>query len=155
MMMNTTAYFPLFIPLDQKKIRVYGAGTVAMRRIDALLPFRPQITVVAPEFPNPLPPQYRAENILWQRRPYQNGEIEDCCLVLAATSSPDVNHAIYQECQEKHIPVNNASDQTECDFFFPAIVRKDNIVIGLSSGGTDHTAVRDIAARLRNGQEIP
>ncbi len=151
-MKNNTCYFPFFISLDQKKIRVYGAGTIALRRIDTLLPFRPQITVIAPEIPEELPPCYTTENISWQRRQYQSGEIDDCFFVLAATNDTEVNHAIYRECRTKQIPVNNASDQTECDFFFPAIVQKGDIIIGLSSGGKDHAAVRDMAAYLRTEQ---
>ena len=42
-------YFPLFVDLEQKKIVVVGAGRIAERRIQTLLSFEAQITVIAPE----------------------------------------------------------------------------------------------------------
>lgn len=148
--MNTIPYFPIFISLKDKKILLYGAGSVGQRRIASLLPFSPEITVISQQIPEELHSKYRQEQgISWHERAYTPGEITGYDFVLAATSQPDVNHAIYRECREKKIPVNNASCQEECDFFFPALVQKDDITIGLCSGGQDHGKVREMAASLR------
>ena len=42
-------YFPLFVSLEEKEILVVGGGTIASRRIRALLPFGGRLTVIAPE----------------------------------------------------------------------------------------------------------
>ncbi len=56
-------------------------------------------------------------------------------LVIAATSDRAVNDHIVHLCHERHIPVNHAGDQTQCDFQFPAIVQKNPVVIGVNAGG--------------------
>ena len=43
------AYFPFYIDIENKKILVVGGGTVALRKIEKLMPFSPDITVVAPK----------------------------------------------------------------------------------------------------------
>lgn len=148
--MKNIPYFPLFIPLQGKNFLLYGAGAVGQRRIASLLPFAPQLTVIATQISPQLREKYATESICWQEKEYTPGEINGYDFVLAATSQTTVNHAIYQECKEKKIPVNNASCQEECDFFFPSIIQKEEITIGLCSGGQNHRKVRQTAADLRN-----
>lgn len=148
--MSTIPYFPIFISLQGKKILLYGAGAVGQRRLAALLPFSPEITVISRQIPEELHQKYRQEpKIFLQEKAYTPGEITGYDFVLAATGNPDVNHSIYLECRKKTIPVNNASCREECDFFFPALVQKEDITIGLCSGGQNHGRVRDMAASLR------
>lgn len=47
--MKNNAFFPLFVDISEKKIVVIGGGAIATRRVKTLLPFAPQIVVVAPE----------------------------------------------------------------------------------------------------------
>lgn len=42
-------YFPMFVDLTDKKVVVAGAGTIAKRRIRAMLEFTEHLTVIAPE----------------------------------------------------------------------------------------------------------
>ena len=42
-------YFPFFIDISAKKCVVVGGGIVAKRKVEKLLPYEPEITVVAPE----------------------------------------------------------------------------------------------------------
>ena len=47
--MKNSAFFPLFVDISEKKIVVIGGVAIATRRVKTLLPFAPQIVVVAPE----------------------------------------------------------------------------------------------------------
>lgn len=150
-MKTHTKYFPLFVSLEDKSILIFGAGKIATRRINSLLSFCPRITVVAPEAYSTLPENIITHPFVTIRdASYQPGEIHDVDLVIAATDQQDVNHAIYLECKEKNILVGNAANQNECDFFFPAIVETDQITLGLCSHGQNHSAVRKLAASLRD-----
>ena len=46
---DTMGYFPFFIDIKGKKCIIVGGGNVAARKIEKLLPFEPDITVIAPE----------------------------------------------------------------------------------------------------------
>ena len=52
--MQETPYFPLFINLEGKKIVVFGAGKIALRRVRNIQFFHTEITVIAREIPDDL-----------------------------------------------------------------------------------------------------
>ena len=47
------------------------------------------------------------------------------------------------------ITVNVCSDKNKCDFYFPGIVRKDNLVVGITASGNNHKAARETSNRIR------
>ena len=145
------SYFPLFVDLQDKPVALYGAGQIAARRLRGLLRFGARVTVTAPEIGGPvreLAREYENQVQLVAQR-YQPGGIPDVMLVLSATNDPQTDWQIYEECRAKGIPVNIASDQSLCDFYFPALVEQDGIVAGISSGGADHKRVRQVSAAIR------
>ena len=97
-----------------------------------------------------------AGRLVWNRHIFCEEDLEELnqsVLVIAATDDPAVNDHIVQLCHERHIPVNHAGDQTQCDFQFPAIVRKDPVVIGVNANGKDHGLVKRMAVGLRKWLE--
>ena len=149
-----SAWFPLFVDLSQEKILVVGAGKIASRRIEALVPFGGQITVIAPEASPEVLDLAQDGSVRYLARPYIEGEIPgDTRLVLAATSCPEVNRAIYRECKEKAILVNVSSEKELCDFYFPGIARQGDLVAGVTAGGQDHGLARRAAKAVREALE--
>lgn len=147
---NTQPYFPLFVSLDQKKVLVFGGGTVATRRIFTLLEFGADIRVIAPEYTDEIRELAAENKIMLERRLYSCGEIAAPDMVLAATDDSVVNEKIYDECRKKGILINTASEQEKSDFFFPGIIREDSLVIGVTASGSDHKKVKRIAERIRS-----
>ncbi|WP_099467983.1 precorrin-2 dehydrogenase/sirohydrochlorin ferrochelatase family protein [Konateibacter massiliensis] len=146
--------FPLFIPLEQKKIMIFGAGKVAYRRINTLLLFHADITVVAPKVYRELESLIADNKIQWIPNSYPaHGIEEDAFLVLAATDDEAINEKIYKECKRLHILGNNAGNQKQCDFFFPAVVTTEDVSIGIAGDGTNHKKVREIAEKIRKERE--
>lgn len=149
-MLQKNTYLPLYVDMKEKKILIYGAGKIAKRRIQVLTDFDAQVYVVAPRISDEVRVFLQGDgNLTIIEKEYTEGEIKSFDMVFAATNDETVNHNIYLECKKKQIPVNNASNQQECDFFFPAVIRDENLVIGITSGGTNHKKVRDMAAKIR------
>lgn len=143
-------YFPLYISMKGKRCQVYGGGQIAARRVGALLRFGAEVCVTAPEICEAIR-QYRLQyprQCRIREEAYKPG-IGKADFVLACTDNGRVQEDIYQECRALGIPVNLASDQSKCDFFFPALVEQEELVIGVCSGGKDHSKVRRIAQKLR------
>lgn len=146
--------FPIFLDICNRKIRVYGAGRIASRRVETLLAFFPCLTVVAPEASETVKKAEQERALVWLRERYVPGSIpEDTFLVLAATDDRMVNEAIWQECREKRILVNVCSDRNLCDFQFPGVAVKDELVIGINAGGSDHRLARVWTERIRKEVE--
>lgn len=149
-------YFPFFVDISGYQVLVVGAGTIALRRTSALLRFGSRVTVVAPrireEFQDLQAEYGEAQLRLWQKC-FASGMTEGFDLVLSATDSRKTDHSVWEACKKHGIWVNVASDQSLCDFRFPALIEKEEIVAGVTSNDNDHRSVRSISAKIRETLE--
>lgn len=149
-----TPYFPMFVNLEGKKIVVFGAGRIALRRIRTLQFFRAKILVVAPGIPKEVQMEMNAleqdGSILYKKKVFEEQDLDEGAdMVLAATGDLQVNEQIYHLCKERGIPVNTASDRRLCDFYFPAVAENGEIVAGITGNGKNHKKVAAAAAGIR------
>ncbi|MFG6330696.1 MAG: bifunctional precorrin-2 dehydrogenase/sirohydrochlorin ferrochelatase [Lachnospiraceae bacterium] len=146
--------FPVFLDLTDREIHVYGAGRIAARRVETLLAFSPRLTVHAPEASGRIHEAASQGKLLLREEMYEPGTIPaDTFMVLAATNDAGVNERICAECREKKIPVNVCSDRELCDFHFPGIASKGELVIGVHAGGAAHSLAKKWTDRIRREVE--
>lgn len=135
-------YFPIFIDLSDKNIVVIGGGTIAGRRAATLCEFAEHVCVIAPEISDQVEKLVSDGKVLWIKDCYQSSYVENADLVVAATDVPEVNHKVKEDCmrlekeKNRKIFVSVADDRSLCDFYFPGIVKTEDAVIGISSGGS-------------------
>lgn len=142
-------YFPLFVDLSEKKVYVIGAGTIAKRRIRSLIDFTDCLTVVAPEVNPELNSLEQEKKIMILRKKFDLQDITDADLVIAATNDHTLNNDIYEFCREKNIMVNVCNDKEKCDFYFPGLAMKENVVVGVTANGTNHKMARKAVEKIR------
>ena len=143
------AYFPLFVDLSGKRIVAVGGGRIAARRIQTLLSFAEDITVVAPGLDPQLEALAEAGRIRVIRRPFADADLDGAAIVLAATDSREVNARVCALGKERGILVNVIDDPAACDFFFPGVVKDGSVVIGVTASGTDHKKARAVTQAIR------
>lgn len=151
-MQEKGAHFPLFVSLEGKRILIAGAGQVAARRAKVLISFGAKLSVTAPECSAGMAELLKEKGrdvLCYERRMFTEEDLRDADFVLAATDDAVLNHHIAGLCRERGIPVNNASDQADCDFFFPAILQAEGLTVGVSSDGKDHRKVAQVCEKLR------
>ena len=150
-MKTADGYFPMFFNIEGKKILIVGAGNIALRRVETLLSFGAGLTVVAPEWKEQIAGYKAAGQLTLVEGPYMKSMIsQDYFMVIAATDNSQLNYEICCECRKLGILVNNASDKSQCDFYFPAIVRQGDVIAGVCACGKNHALVRRVAAGMRN-----
>lgn len=151
------AYFPMFVNLKEKTILVVGGGVIAERRVASLLGFGCRIMVVSPKITDGLEQLAQAGKIIWKKEVYSKSCLNDCIsergsdmwtFVLAA-SLAHVNADVVHDCKSLKIPVNNASRKEDCDFYFPGLIKEKEVVIGVTSGGSDHKLVAALSKKIR------
>ncbi|MCH5297462.1 MAG: bifunctional precorrin-2 dehydrogenase/sirohydrochlorin ferrochelatase [Ruminococcus sp.] len=140
-------YFPFYIDIENKKCVVVGGGTVALRKVEKLLPFKPQITVVAPEICNELSTMAEVEIV---NREFRNADIDNAFMVISATDDNQLNANIFNLCKSKNIFINTVDDKEKCGFIFPALVKKDNVTIGISTSGKSPLYSRFLREKIEN-----
>lgn len=144
-------YFPMFIDLSEKKVTVVGGGKIAGRRVDTLLKFTENITVVAPEAVEEIRQAARQHRLRWVKEAFEacpDSVLEGADMVLAATNDKACNERIAKLCKARGIPVNVSHKKELCDFYFPAVVVQENVVAGMTSSGLDHSQARQVRERV-------
>lgn len=141
------AYFPLFVDLSKLNCLVIGGGRVALQKVQKLLMFEANITLIAPEICEEL---RSLEEIQWYLREFKPEDLEGYDLVIAATNKRDINAMIAKLCRAVNVPINVVDDPELCSFIFPSLIRHGELSIGISSGGTSPTAVIDVKERIQD-----
>jgi len=131
-------WFPLFTDISRKTFAVIGAGRIAKRRIETLLKFECRIRVIALKALPEIIAYAEDKRLELRIKPYETSDLAGANYVLATTNDSALNHEIYLKCKEAHIPVNVADDRTKSDFYFPGIIRKQGITVGVTADGKDH-----------------
>mgnify|MGYP002646663966 CR=1 FL=1 len=149
MSVSRKPYFPMFVDISEKQIFVVGAGTIAKRRIRSLSQFTDHLVVIAPEVNPEMNEMEKKGQITILRKKYESSDIYEADMVIAAANDHRTNEDIYRVCKERGILVNVCSDKTKCDFYFPGLVRKEDVVIGVTANGTNHKKVKDIVEKIR------
>lgn len=130
--------FPLYIDLKGNNCVVIGGGRSAAHRVQALMKFGAQITVISPTLCDPLQKLDSAGKIRYIPRRYYRGDCTNAYLCVAATNQEAVNIAVSDECKAKGVPVNVVRPAAFGNFSFPAVVLYDNITISISGNiGSD------------------
>ena len=141
-------WFPMFVQLKGAEVLLVGGGTVALRKAEKLLPYGPQITVVAPDI---IPELAALPGPTLCRRPFAESDLQEkLALVIAATDDTALNRNIAALCREKRIPVNVVDDPEACGFLFPALVQRGRLSVGISTGGASPTAAVWLKERIES-----
>jgi precorrin-2 dehydrogenase/sirohydrochlorin ferrochelatase len=141
--------FPMFVKLAGRDCLVVGAGRVAQTKIASLLAAGASVRVVAPQATRQVMEWARANTVRWLTRPFEPADLDGAFLAIAATSSSDLNELVFRECQRRGVLCNVVDDPPRCDFYYPAVVRRGELQIAVSTGG--HSPA--LAQRLRRELE--
>ena len=138
-------FFPFFTDIENKKCIVVGGGKVASGKIERLIPFNPKITVVAPVICDYIK---SISNIDVIQREFCDSDINEAFMVISATDNRELNIHISRLCRERKIPVNVVDVPELCTFYFPAIVKKENVTIGISTEGKSPVFARFLKEKI-------
>jgi precorrin-2 dehydrogenase / sirohydrochlorin ferrochelatase len=135
-------YYMACIDLRGRSCLVVGGGRVAVEKVQGLLDCEADVTVVAPEIDDEL----RALPVWLEQREFHEDDLDGRLLVIAATNDRAVNARVSRAAAARSLLCNVADDPELCSFILPAIVRRDPIVVGVSTGGASPA----LAQRIRS-----
>jgi len=127
--------YPLFLKLDNVKCLVIGGGAVAERKIVSLLESDASVTLISPNTTDKLRELIKQKTVCYHERLFKTGDTAGFFLVIAATNSVEVNRIIYEESRKNRTLINCVDDPEHCNFYVPALVRRGDLQIAVSSSG--------------------
>lgn len=137
--------FPMFVKLEGRLVVVVGGGSVAEGKVAALLSAGARIRVITPKATQGIAALSREQKLEWRAKPFVAGDLAGAFLVVAATSAPGVNEAVYREADRLAILCNAVDDVEHCHFYYGSVVRRGDLQIAISTNGKSPA----LAQRLR------
>ncbi len=107
--------FPVALEVAGRSCVVFGSGPVARSRATALLDAGATVTVVA--------------------RPYEEGDLTGVFLAVAATGDGPETARIFADAEREGVLLNAVDDPAHCHFAVPAVLRRGDLTVTVSTGG--------------------
>lgn len=130
------AYFPFMIQMDNKICLIAGGGTVALRKVETMLEFGAVVKVVAPKINDEI---YNLgvtnDKLIICKRKIEETDLENAEVVIMATDDSKINEKFAKICKDRKILVNVVDVKKDCGFYFPAIIKQEDVVVSVSTGG--------------------
>ena len=136
-------FFPVSIDLNNKNVLIIGAGKISLRKVETLLKYNCNITVITKEILEEKFLELEKNNKIkiFKNQEFKEKFLQDIFLVVVATDNEVLNKNISQLCMNKNILVNNITSKNDMNVRFASIYEKDDIQIAISANGNPKKAV--------------
>ncbi|MDF1509447.1 NAD(P)-dependent oxidoreductase [Robertmurraya sp. DFI.2.37] len=141
-------YFPLLMNVDFKKVVIVGGGHVARQKVEALLPTKAQLIVVSPKITETLQQYVHEGLVIWRNKEFEPADLDDASLIFAVTDDEEVNNAVEEAVQHWQL-LSRADAKGRVDFINPAVVRRGEFVVTVSTSGASPGLTRKVKAELQ------
>ena len=144
--------YPANLVIDGRRCVVVGAGRIAARKIEALLDAGARVQVIAPEIGAEVRAWADAGRLSVDERVFAPSDLDDAWLATTATGVPEVDRAVYEAGDARHVWVNAADDPANCSFTLTSVVRQGDLVVTIGTGGRSPALATWLRRRL--GEEL-
>jgi siroheme synthase-like protein len=135
--------------LEGRAVLVIGGGKVAERKIESLIACGANVRLVSPEGTARIRAWAGKGAIRWAPRPYRPGRDErGAFLVIAATDDARVNRAACRAAKAARTFINVVDVPELCTCTIPAVVRRGDLQIAVSTGGASPAFSRRVREEL-------
>jgi uroporphyrin-III C-methyltransferase/precorrin-2 dehydrogenase/sirohydrochlorin ferrochelatase len=141
-------HLPIFINIRKKPCIVIGGGDVALRKINLLLKAQAKVICLSSLFCKGIKNLSKDGHITLINKSFDQTDIKDYSIIIAATDDSSVNSSISAIAQVKKIPVNVVDSPELSSFIMPSIVDRSPLIIAVSSSGKAPVLSRMIRAKL-------
>jgi siroheme synthase-like protein len=142
--------FPLFLKLEGRKCVIVGAGTIARQKLASLLSSGADLHVIAPVAAEDIQKLAGNGRLTWKQAEFESAHLDGALLVIAATGDHAANERVYRAALERRVLCNSVDEPARCDFYYPAVVRRGDLQIAISTGGKSPA----LAQRIRRELEV-
>ena len=122
-------YYPVFLDLAGQPCIVLGDGKFAVEKAAALREAGANVLVIS-------------------SRDYSPGVLSGARLVVDASEDPEINRQSWEEAEAAGILINVVDRPAQCRFIAPAIVRRDPLLVAISTSGESPFLASALRARI-------
>jgi len=122
-------YYPVFLDLARQRCIVLGDGKLALEKAESLREAGALVSLIP-------------------ARDYKHGDLAGARMVFDATGDPAINRQSWDEAEAAGILINVVDRPAQCRFIAPAIVRRDPLLIAISTSGESPFLASALRVRL-------
>ncbi|MGD8107469.1 siroheme synthase CysG [Pantoea sp. FN0302] len=141
-------YLPLFCQLRGRTCLLVGAGDVAARKARLLLDAGAQLRVCALDFSTPFYEWQQTGEVTLLPQPFSAELLDECWLVIAATSDEQVNRLVSEAAEARRLFCNVVDAPAQASVIMPSIIDRSPLMIAVSSGGRAPVLARLLREKL-------
>jgi precorrin-2 dehydrogenase/sirohydrochlorin ferrochelatase len=138
----------MFVKLEGKRCLVVGAGKVGGPKIGGLIETGACIRVIALQASETVQGWAQAGKISLELRAFDAEDLDGTFLAIVATASRVLNESIYREAQRRAVLCNVVDVPEYCDFYYPAVVRRGDLQIAISTNGQSPSLAQKLRQQL-------
>jgi precorrin-2 dehydrogenase/sirohydrochlorin ferrochelatase len=140
--------FPMFAKLEGRRCLVIGAGKIGEPKIGGLIDTGALIQVVALQASDVVRAWATEGKITLELRAFVTDDLNGAFLAVVATASRALNGSIYREAQRRGVLCNVVDVPEYCDFYYPAVVRRGDLQIAVSTNGRSPSLSQKLRQQL-------
>lgn len=141
-------YFPVMLALEGRRALVVGGGKVAERKVETLLEYGAEVTLVSRDVTPLLQNLAETGRIRYIGEAYDASCLAGAFLAVAATDDAALNHTVSEDAQARGILINAVDQPADCTFILPSIVKRGDLVLAISTSGRSPATAKRIRRRL-------
>lgn len=126
-------YLPISIDISDQKILIIGGGQSALKKIKILQRFDAQLEVVAESILD----EIISLGIPFHQKQYEKSDLKGYLMVYSCTNNETLDRQIVKDAKAAGVLVNIHDKPSLCQFVSPAIYKKGNISVAVSSNAED------------------
>ncbi|MGB5252016.1 MAG: siroheme synthase CysG [Sedimenticolaceae bacterium] len=143
-------HLPIFLSVRDQICAVIGGGEIATRKVSLLLRAGARVRIIAPQLCANLSTLHDQDRVTHLARGYQDGDLDNAYLAIAATDDADVNRAVADAGRARNIPVNVVDHPEDGSFIMPSIIDRSPVIAAVSTGGASPVLARLMRSRLES-----
>jgi len=134
----------MYMDMQNLKVLVVGGGHIATEKLEKLLDFTKEITIIANEVSMEAHVLIKEHCLTLYHRAYKREDIQGFDIVIVATDTVELHKIIYEESRGSSVLVNSVDNTDYCDFIFPSYVQKGDLTVAFSTGGASPAFTKHI-----------
>jgi precorrin-2 dehydrogenase/sirohydrochlorin ferrochelatase len=138
-------YFPLMLDLRERPVLLIAGGPETGAKLQGLLEAGARLTVLAEEDHWGLSALAEEKRLRWLPRGYREGDLEGFFLVVSHPKDKAIHPKVKAEAERRRIFLVAVDDPENASAILPAVLRRGEFVVALSTSG----AAPALAVRLK------
>jgi len=129
------SFYPVNLDIKGRECLVVGGGAVASRKAQSLADCGARVIVVSLEFTEALKALEDSSTVSLISKTYESSDLDNKFLVIGATDNEALNRKINDDAEKRNMLCNIADVPDICNFILPAVIRRGDLSIAISTSG--------------------